>query len=187
MHSQPLPAHISMFNDIIDELNVVVHSKTDELSLARKLRDIQKKATDLQNLNVPVGLSALGSVAAARGQWDLMHKYHKRSLQFVQEDVLILNYAVSMSYAGQFLDAINLIMTIYDSIKGDEKVLGSLVQWAFAAKDEKRFVQFSQAYRNVTGREHNLFIEYLEELDEIEKLTDVCTTLSAETFLASHE
>lgn len=81
MSTQAQPAHISLFNEIIHELNKLVQRDPDEFTRIKRLHEIEAKTIALGDYDRSLFFSAMGSIASARGDAMTMQRYHEKSIQ----------------------------------------------------------------------------------------------------------
>lgn len=85
--NKPQPSSIEEFNRLVEELNSLVDAGLDEFTRARRLNELEARALDIGERDRALGFSALGSIAAARGDQRMLRKHHDCSLQY-EESVL---------------------------------------------------------------------------------------------------
>lgn len=171
---QPKPVDLDAFNSLIHELNAFVKADMDELQRLRKLREFETRANELKGMNVAFGLSALGSIAAARRDIASMHKFHKVSIQHNSRFELKRNYAVSMAKAALPLEAMSYAHKLLEIEPNDPTILHLLASIHFNLGDEQQFVHYAETYQKTTGDRHGLWNTYLEELAEMDELSSFC-------------
>jgi predicted Zn-dependent protease len=186
--AQPVPAYLETFNAIIRELNTLAEQQLDEFTRIRRLIELEKQALGLEHQNLAHSLSALGSIAAARGSIKKMHEYHKKSMHLLSGDpVLLLNYGTSLARAGLPDQAWALVFPYMQENPSDLRGLDMLVTIAFNKGDEALFLEQAQAWKRLTGKQHPLYAEYLAARDEARELSALCTTASAPALNRLHE
>jgi predicted Zn-dependent protease len=177
---QPVPAHVETFNAIIRELNILVHERPDEFTLIRRLGELEKQALDMKSQSAAYSLSALGSIAAARGSIKKMHEYHKKSIALLGADpVILLNYGASLGNAGLLDEAWDFASRYMREHPDDLRGQDQLTEIAFDKGDEALFLEQARTWKRLTGEDHRLYADYLAERGEARELSTLCTAASA--------
>lgn len=177
---QPVPAYVETFNAIIRELNALAAQPLDEFTRIRRLIELEKQALDLRNVSRPYSLSVLGSIAADRGSIKKMHEYHKESMALLPgESAILLNYGTSLTKADLLDQAWALVSPYMRENPGDLRGLSLLAVIAFNKGDEALFLEQAQAWKRLTGEDHQLYADYLAEIEETRELSALCTAASA--------
>lgn len=156
MSTEPVPAHILIFDEIIEDLNTLLGAELDDLSRARVFKDLEGKAQSLAELSPPHGLSVLGSIAAARRNIPAMRDYHRRSIKMSNDIVLRSNYATSLYVAGLFDAAHDAALAVYSDHKDDPEVLDLLVKTAWAMDRFDLFDEYAALFERLSGHQHQL-------------------------------
>ena len=177
---QPVPAYVETFSAIIRDLNGLVTQQIDEFTRIRRLIELEKQALGLEGQSLAHSLSALGSIAAARGSIKKMHEYHKKSIALLPgESIVLLNYGTSLARVGLLDQAWALVSSYLRDNPDDLYGLDRLVRIAFNKGDETLFLEQARAWKRLTGEDHQLYAEYLAARGEARELSTLCTAASA--------
>lgn len=187
MSGQVQPVYIFLFNDLVRELNALVNEDLDEFSRAKRLHELEAQAFLIGDNHRGLGLSALGSVAAARGDEKKMRRFHEESLQFDDSVLLKRNYAVSLFVLGRVEEAFVVAMQAFEADRSDIATLDQLVLLAMNLGDEEKYLHFARLYESLAGRPHYSWREYLDEVQEAGRLSALCMGLTAQSLDALRE
>lgn len=171
---QPLPVHVALYSEIIDDLNALDDVTPNSFAHSKKLKDIEIKAIELKRHDIARGFAAFGAIAAAKGDTKKMHDCYKNAMQYDSHIIIKTNYAVSMNKCGLDAQAFAFAESLYDSNKGDIPLLHILAGTAFALGNEEKYLFYSKQYKRFAKRDHESWAAYLEEMREIKKLSDMC-------------
>lgn len=179
---QAMPAGLSAFNEIIDDLNALVKSEACEFEFRRTLKELEARAEDLKLVSFAYGCSALASVATARGDVAAMHKFHKISLQHGPADVaLLFNYAISLGKVGLKEEAFRYDLEAVQADPLNKDILNHITLIAFDLGRESEYREFSKRFEELTGTQHMTWPLFLAEMDEISEVTSACAAATART------
>ena len=171
MHGEPILAHVAIAGEIIDELNDIEASFLDDITKSRRLNALEAKAFAVKEQDEAVGLSLLGSLAAAKGNKAKVHEFHVRSLQHGDDPLLALNYVVSLTVVKEFEKAIRLAESFIADNPSDPRGPKVLADAYFEKWDTEMFWRYANMYEKLTGTKHKLCSE-VEMYADMEKDTD---------------
>jgi len=179
MSGSPEMTLVDVFNEIINELNsLIAQRELDEFTKIRTLQELEKRAIALAEYDLAFCYSALGSISAARGSVDDMHKQHKKSLQLSSEPLIHLNYAISLKNLGELEKALGLAREIFDEHPDNFHCPHLLAIIYYDMENEKQFLRFANLYKKMTNEVHYLMKTYEQERDDSRELSRECLLLS---------
>lgn len=152
------PQPQSRFSELIDKLEDL--REQGGTSREIEIKRLKRQAEELKSSDPAAGFSLLGMIACLEGDFEEMHRCHRISLQYSNNDAVDLgNYAVSLMSCGQLGDSLQYAKRAHDASQRDlarrVEALDLLITITSALDDmEEEFFDYLEAWENLTGKSH---------------------------------
>ena len=179
----PEPAAFSLFDHIIDELNLLSEKNLpqNDFAFIKGLAKLNEKIQKLKSLDLALGFSAEGSLHCLKGNLVDMHRCHKNSLEYKRIAITYKNYAVSLYLSDLFDDAFAYGKIAYDFDQTDLGYLYDLIVYCIALNNEEQVNRYLEVWGKLTDKPHTEAKLYFEAKEEYKELTSLCASTTIES------